>query len=849
MSEGLRFTISIALNIAFCVVLIITLSTPAPAADPCQCCDFCVRNVDELIDAINSANQSAGCSRICLLGETFPLTDCSPPNDCAFGGGIVINTCVTIESLVSGGSTIMRNSPLEFSVFFVGQAGNLTLINVTVKDGLGTPYLGGGAIINKGKLSLINCVITDNRAQDHRGGGIFNDDSGVAMILNSTIRNNSVLEEGVGGGICNDGVMEIIDSTVTENCTPDSGGGIANWGALKLVKSNVTENEGYSSGGIENGGTLELSNCTVSGNKAKKSNIPKGGGIGNSGTAIIKNSAIKNNSAICSPYFLYAVGGGIYNQGDGIYNQGSVQISNSTISQNRVECTLEEESWVVGGGIYNHEGTVTIVNSTITENRTECSTDISECGFGGGIFSDVNEGTVTITNSTITGNSADSVGGGIYNADYATLNLHGSLIAGNVAPRAAEIRNDPMALINANNYNLLGHSGQDIFHAFENFRLWPPWSPPVGLPSVTDIVATSDGNIPTALNHIIELTSDSNGGFTQTHALVDGSPAINWIPPCSSCPGCITTDPGGIPIAVDQRGVPRPQPEGGNCDIGAYEVSPPLVLYPSSSGISSERDQTMDIVWAGFSGSNVKINLYKVNKYLRKIEQAPNEGVYRWLVPASLKIGDDYTIQIVSASDSSQQDISDNPFAIFSPPPKVTHPNDAGVVVKDADTMDITWENFLGSNVKIYLYKGQKYLTKIADAPNCGSYPWEVPGLQAGSDYLIKIVSGSQSDISDNPFTVDVPPPEVIYPSDPGIEVMREQTIPINWEEFSGSNVRIYLFKGTKNVTKIAETQNDGAFEWEVPAWLKPGTDYRIKICSSSDSSQCDFSDNDFSIQ
>ena len=49
-----------------------------------------------------------------------------------------------------------------------------------------------------------------------------------------------------------------------------------------------------------------------------------------------------------------------------------------------------------------------------------------------------------------------------------------------------------------------------------------------------------------------------NGGYTPTHALLVGSPAID----AGTNTGC---------PATDQRGISRPQPAGGTCDIGAYE--------------------------------------------------------------------------------------------------------------------------------------------------------------------------------------------------------------------------------------------------------------------------------------
>ena len=55
----------------------------------------------------------------------------------------------------------------------------------------------------------------------------------------------------------------------------------------------------------------------------------------------------------------------------------------------------------------------------------------------------------------------------------------------------------------------------------------------------------------------------SNGGPTQTVALLASSSGVNAIP-LSSC-----TDASGNPVTTDQRGVPRPQ--GNACDIGAFE--------------------------------------------------------------------------------------------------------------------------------------------------------------------------------------------------------------------------------------------------------------------------------------
>lgn len=84
---------------------------------------------------------------------------------------------------------------------------------------------------------------------------------------------------------------------------------------------------------------------------------------------------------------------------------------------------------------------------------------------------------------------------------------------------------------------------------------------------------TPDTSLPNTNPNLGPLAS--NGGPTQTHALLASSPAIDKI--LQGTNGCGTT------ITADQRGIARPQPQGGACDIGAYEVEvvrdnqPPVV--------------------------------------------------------------------------------------------------------------------------------------------------------------------------------------------------------------------------------------------------------------------------------
>ena len=66
------------------------------------------------------------------------------------------------------------------------------------------------------------------------------------------------------------------------------------------------------------------------------------------------------------------------------------------------------------------------------------------------------------------------------------------------------------------------------------------------------------------------LGAPGNTSPTYTERLLPGSPAIDQIPAIS----CLAAD-GTTPLTTDQRGAGfvRPFPAGGNCDIGAFEVS------------------------------------------------------------------------------------------------------------------------------------------------------------------------------------------------------------------------------------------------------------------------------------
>ncbi len=224
--------------------------------------------------------------------------------------------------------------------------------------------------------------------------------------------------------------------------------------------------------------------------------------------------------------------GGSEVNGGGVLNEGTLTITNSTLSNNTATGD--------GGAIYNAAGaTLTLTNVTISGN--------SAANEGGGIFA---WGTVTITHSTITKNRADSDGtdggdgGGIYVEDGSSPLLHHTIVAGNINGNGAE-ENDVGVGI-----------AVPTFNAASSYNLFGTGS--------GGLVGGVQGN-QVSVDPLLDPLAD-NGGPTQTHKLLTGSPAID----------AGNASVSGAP-ATDQRGAARIADGDSNStaviDIGAFELN------------------------------------------------------------------------------------------------------------------------------------------------------------------------------------------------------------------------------------------------------------------------------------
>lgn len=352
------------------------------------------------------------------------------------------------------------------------------------------------------------------------GQSIFNLRPFLIEEATHTTFQNITITRGGSVGVENSGVLTLINSIISnhgQNGSGDEKGGIINNrnGIITITQSTIQDNEGEIFGaGILNDGSLSINESIVNGNSSVS-----GGGILNFGTALINNTTIRDNEGQGGS------GGGIYSR-----SNSETTINNSTVSNNYAEA---------GGGIHS-SGTITITNSTISGN--------SSLFEGGGI--ETAYGIATISNSTISGNSivtntmADS-GGGLY-IFQATTTIIDSTINGNTSLGDGDnIHNEAGSLTIKNSIIADGNDYANCIGSIISNGYNISTDDSCDLDEMTDFPNT---------NPMLGPLQD-NGGPTFTHALLEGSGAI---------------DAGSTLLTQDQRGVLRPQ--GGLADIGSFEL-------------------------------------------------------------------------------------------------------------------------------------------------------------------------------------------------------------------------------------------------------------------------------------
>jgi hypothetical protein len=519
-------------------------------------------------------------------------------------GELVINKSLTLDA---EDKNITIDTNQQSRVFLIDDGTSIlkdiTIDGLTITDGFAQE---GGGIWARENLTLKNSTITGNN------GGIFGDDYyGINLQVESSVISGN-FADGIRWGGSN---ISINRSEITAN----QGNGIySNYGMLELANSTISGNVGN---GISGGYRTVISGSTVSDNQGhgftsvspyisdsvliKDDSIITGNG-GNGvrfytyigGTVDIQNSTISGNTGVgvftdsarggpsttISQSQINANGGGVYtkedleisdslvsgNQGVGIRQDygGPISVVRTTISDNNgtgvvsrnakiVDSTISRNRGDLAGGIINKEattrfddfdGSLEIVNSTISQNTGSLVGGVLNTphpDYGG--YSNH----ISIQNSTIVGNVGGAVGG-LLNQEQKVSPFSGSptfTIANSIIADNEGVLPDISGGLTSLGFNLIGDSTGSTSFNHPN-----------------DLVGTSSNPLNPGLGNLA-----SNGGSTETHALLPESPAIDAGDPNFS-----------PPPDFDQRGSGFDRIINGQIDIGAFElqdpIAPPIVL-------------------------------------------------------------------------------------------------------------------------------------------------------------------------------------------------------------------------------------------------------------------------------
>lgn len=537
---------------------------------------------------------------------TATLTDGTVNNNTAGaeGGGLWNGTGTmtingtTISSNIASGAAADQGGGGIYNL----NGGTLVVSNATITLNTANGTLGsGGGILNDvgAQLSITDTEISQNSAVRAGGGIEDNSQTSTIMLTNVNLDNNTVTgPPGNGGGlhITGGGSAIILGGTVSGNTAALEGGGL--WNGSGLLRITDTEIDGNTAqgtapddggGGIFNtSGNVELYNAMVSNNKATGTS-GSGGGLLSLAGSILTSAAFDSNSAnraggaieivngvltvIAGSYNNNDVdgGAGMPNPGNGgaIHFTGTVQstLNGAIFEDNRARreggalwnqtgSLMAVEQCIVsnntakgpdavhgGGGVFNNGGTLGITDCTVSGN-----TSTGAAANGGGIH--VKAGVANIHKSTISGNSSAASGGGIYN--NAALDIYASTIAENQAMTGGGIANNSTTAPTIKSTIVAGNTATNGIDLASAIAL---------ASNGYNLVETDDANVFTPGTGDIEDTDAligplaDNGGFSQTHALLLGSPAYN------------AGDP------TDMEGDQNSQPVfGGRRDIGAFEA-------------------------------------------------------------------------------------------------------------------------------------------------------------------------------------------------------------------------------------------------------------------------------------
>ena len=571
--------------------------------------------VTDCILANNQANEFGGA--IDAVGGTLTVRRCTISGNFAFtsGAGIACFNTATIEDSTISANIVPLGGAVLGSGAGLLNDGVMTIRNCTISGNRSLPtsgagFTGGGGIRNFGVLTIANSTITDNFAD--KAGGIMSEPTAPLDLSNTIVAGNHVTgnvpdvdsysgthnligqdpklgplannggptlthallagspaidagdpnfdgtnmpydQRGPGfprvlnGRVCigafesgfeqgsnlvvttlddhDDGIAGASDCTLREAVKYASVGGTITFSVAGTIT--LTGGEMLITKTLTIIGPTGATGITVSGSNASRIFRVASGTAAVTNTVNFSSLTLTGGNGVSS--IMSGVGGAIYTD-----TFTALAVTNCTFSGNHADtggairngatmtatgCTFSGNSGNINAGaIQNGPNLLMLTSSTFSGNSTTGSSANGN-GNGGALRSG---GNLTVTSCTFSSNSASVFGGGISINTGGAPNLSNTIVAGNNAPTGPDIN----GIFTAGDYNLVQNTAGTTLPGTHNITGQPASLGPLA----------------------------NNGGPTQTHALLTGSPAI---------------DKGNTTLTGDQRGVFRPQ--GAADDIGAFE--------------------------------------------------------------------------------------------------------------------------------------------------------------------------------------------------------------------------------------------------------------------------------------
>ncbi|QNE20376.1 CSLREA domain-containing protein [Kribbella qitaiheensis] len=499
--------------------------------------------VTSLREAITTANAAGDATTITLAAAaTYGLNLCGDDDTNATGD--LDSTSAQPLTIEGSGSTIDQNCAGERVMNTLDSDGSLTLHELTLTGG---DDLFGAALQHAGDATLDDTTVTGNAGGAGRvlesplGGAILNltgsnihdnTGTGVALSLGQVHITDTSITNNTGRGVgLTDGALSVSGSTISGNGS--DGVRTTGQGSGLFALTNTTVDNNGGTGVICSAcGDLTVTGSTVTGNHP--SGTSSGGGIQvlfdqdtpvDQPVVSVIDSTVSGNSKTGS-------GGGI---NTAIIENSSgpppaqIIVTRSTISNNSASGAVDSQ----GGGIYAVTGEVRVDNSTVTGNSATAA--------GGGVYTLAHD--VYLQHATVSGNTAGGVGRNV--ATNAGLHTFGSILAGGTGSSDCGIE----LLTTSTGYNLDGDGSCSLAGVGDHSN--------IGSPQLGALA--------------------SNGGPTQTMLPLAASLA-NGAVPAAAC----------TVLAVDQRGITRPQ--GTNCEAGSVEIAevPPAAACTKTGTAGSD---------------------------------------------------------------------------------------------------------------------------------------------------------------------------------------------------------------------------------------------------------------------